>query len=374
MKTILLGNGINIELGGLDYTNAAIINRAISNIKSKHYSTLLFNGDITDDEFLTIFEALPTELHKIVRGQYDQYCTNEEDHALVARLKKQYSETTAICDIGMEDFFSILRFFHLRYNDPDEMIKATHDGLCWVFLDAIYFEGRIQNISNTVLPAYLKYLHEYFAGYDQIYTVNYDKTAEAISRRKVEYLHGDFGTLLDQYRPDTLIGRYYEDSGVRNPVTAETRHIYCNGLMGFSGNYKEHIMHIMEYGQFGVENILRLYNANMSVQDLKKLERLKNSENKGDRFAFGIINTKIHHPELDMHRYPMSRFRSLSGELYIAGMSPNNDDHIWNAIIKNSALTQIVVFYHDASSADYIREKYTDARMVFLPDLTFWGA
>lgn len=374
MKTILLGNGINIELGGRDYKNAAIIDRAVSNIKTKHYSTLLFNGSISDDEFLTIFLEMPSVLREIVRGKYDKYCTSNEDQELSARLKKQYSTSTVIHDIGLEDFFSILRFFHLRYNDPDDMIKATHDGFCWVFFDAIFFEGRIQNISNTVLPAYLKYLHGSLAGYDEIFTVNYDKTAETISGRTIHYLHGDFGTLLDQYRPDTLIGRYYEDSGVHNPVSAETKHIYCNGLMGFSGNYKERMMQIMEYGQYGAENIMRLYNADMSVQDLKKLERLKNSENEGERLAFGIINAKIHHPDLDMHRYPMRDFRKISGEFYIVGMSPNNDDHIWNAIMGNAALTQIVYFYHDKSSVDYIQDKYKDARIVFLPDSAFWGA
>lgn len=374
MKTILLGNGINIELGGRDYTNAAIIDRAVENIKTKHYSTLLFNSEISDSEFLTIFTEIPNILHAIVRGEYDKYCVSDEDKDLAARLKSQYSCNTILHDIGMEDFFCIIRFFHLKFNDPEDMIKSTHDGLCWVFLDAIYFGGRIQRISQTVLPAYLTHLQESLEDFDEIYTVNYDKTAESIAARPVRYLHGDFDTLLDQYRPDTLIGRYYEDSCVKNPVAPETEHIYCNGLMGFSGSYKSRMMQIMEDGQFGADSILRLYKAGMSIQDLKKLERLKNSDNEGERLAFGIINAKIQHPELDMHRYPMHDFRHISGELYVIGMSPNNDDHIWNAIMQNTALTQIVYFYHSISSVDSVRERYTDARLVFMPDSTFWGA
>ena len=42
MKTILIGNGFNIELGGTDYLNGAIINRFIKNVKTKDYAALLF--------------------------------------------------------------------------------------------------------------------------------------------------------------------------------------------------------------------------------------------------------------------------------------------------------------------------------------------
>lgn len=41
MKTILIGNGFNIELGGTDYLNGAIINRFIKNVKTKDYAALL---------------------------------------------------------------------------------------------------------------------------------------------------------------------------------------------------------------------------------------------------------------------------------------------------------------------------------------------
>ncbi len=46
--------------------------------------------------------------------------------------------------------------------------------------------------------------------------------------------------------------------------------------MGFSGTYKKQIMDIMGNGQFGVQNILKMYEKGMSIQDLKKIERLNN--------------------------------------------------------------------------------------------------
>lgn len=374
MVSILLGNGINIELGGQDYLNQAIIDRLIKNIETNVYADTIFNNKVTNDVLVDIFTGMHSELKKIIKGQYDKYFISKADNDLLSMLKTRYGLYTDIKDIGLEDFFIILRLFHLRYNDNSELIKATHDGFCWVFLDAIFNEGRIQRVASTVLPAYKHFLTDTLAVYDCIYTVNYDKTAEIIAGKSVCYLHGDFETLLDQYNSDTLIGRYYLDKGALNPVTPTTKHIYCNGLMGFSGTYKERIMKIMDNGQFGAENILKIYNAGMTVKDLKKLERLKSSPNEGDQLAFGIISTKVRYPQLAMHQYPMNQFRAVSGDLHILGISPNNDEHIWNAIINNKQLANITYFYHGDESKKLIEKLYPDERIVFLTDSDFWCA
>lgn len=371
MKTILLGNGFNIELGGRDYLNKSIINRLIRNIETRNYSTTILDGKIKNEELEVLLPGLYDELKKMLKGQYDKYCITPENISLLSMLKTRYELSANIDDIGMEDFFVILRLFHTRYGDGDDLV---HDGFCWMFLDAIFNDGRIQRIASTVLPAYKRYLTDTLTAYDDIYTVNYDKTAEIIAEKSVYYLHGDFQTLLDQYNPGTLIGHYYSEKGVANPVTPVTEHIYCNGLMGFSGSYKEHIMQIMDNGQFGVESILKMYNAGMTVQDLKKLERLKNSSNEGDQLAFGIISAKVNFPELGMHQYPMKQFRITKGELHILGISPYNDEHIWNAITRNSQLTKIVYYYHGVESREFLEANYSDGRIEFIPDTAFWGA
>ena len=289
-------------------------------------------------------------------------------------LKSRYSLFVKIDEVGMEDYFVILRLFHIRFNDDENLIKSTHDGFCWQFLDAIYNEGRIQKIATTVLPAYKSYLKNKFYEYDDIYTVNYDKTVEAIADKKVHYLHGNFETLLDQYDPNTSIGAYYQQKGVKNPVQENTKHIYCNGLMGFSGSYKERIINIMDNGQFGVENILNLYNKGMNIQDLKKIERLKSSPDAGQQLAFGVINAVINNPDLSMNTYPMKKFRSIQGEIDLLGISPFNDEHIWNAIIDNNYITSIVYYYHSDEAKKEMQDHFSDTRICYLPDKDFWGA
>lgn len=372
MKTILVGNGLNIELGGEEYLNKAIINRFLSNLKSKNYAMSLYNNTVSNDVIADILPGMYNELKRILRGEYDQYCTKEEDKELVTILQKRYSPSTKIDEVGMEDYFIILRLFHIKYNDSEKDIKDTHDGFCWQFLDAIYNEGLIQKIADTISPSYKDYLRSKLQGYDQIYTVNYDKTLEIISGKKVNYLHGDFETLLDQYDPNTLIGYHYEQKGEKNPVTNVMRHVYCNGLMGFSGTYKEKVMKVMENGQFGVENILNSY-EDMSEQDLKKIECLKQSHDAGERLAFGIIEAKINNPSLNMHQYPIDKFRSICGEAHLLGISPSNDEHIWNQILDNSKLTSITYYYHGYDSKKELESCYSDHRIVYLPDSEFWG-
>ena len=38
MNNIIIGNGINIQYGGIEYTNESIINRALSNLKTNKFS------------------------------------------------------------------------------------------------------------------------------------------------------------------------------------------------------------------------------------------------------------------------------------------------------------------------------------------------
>lgn len=374
MKTILIGNGFNIELGGADYLNSAIINRFIKNAKTKDYAALLYNNTVSNCDLAILLDGLYEELKKILNGQYDRYCKKDEDKKLVSLLQGRYSMSVKKDEVGMEDYFVILRLFHIRFNDDEDMIKNTHDGFCWQFLDAIYNEGQIQTIANTVLPAYRAYLKKKFDEYDNIYTVNYDKTVELIAERSVNYLHGNFETLLDQYDANTPIGAYYQQKGIKNPVTDSTRHIYCNGLMGFSGTYKKHIMDIMNNSQFGVQNILKMYEEGMSIQDLKKIERLKQSSNQEDQFVFGIINAVVNNPNLKMRMYPMKEFKAVQGEIHLLGISPFNDEHLWNAIINNRSIYEIVYYYHSETAQKEMEEHFSDTRIKYLPDTVFWEA
>jgi hypothetical protein len=48
LKTILIGNGINIQYGGKDYYSNEIVQRAIDNVKSGNFRTIDYPEIIVD--------------------------------------------------------------------------------------------------------------------------------------------------------------------------------------------------------------------------------------------------------------------------------------------------------------------------------------
>ena len=61
-----------------------------------------------------------------------------------------------------------------------------------------------------------------------------------------------------------------------------------------------------------------------------------NSLKVSDENSYKIIMTKIKHPELKAaSEYYFENFKDIKDELHIIGLSPNNDDHIFNLIRNN---------------------------------------
>ena len=375
MKTILVGNGYNIELGGSKYLNKSIINRAISNIRQKDYSEKLFNNKISNEELASLLPGLLGQLNLILNDDVTyEKLKDEESVKLITLLKERYGSIELDTDsIGIEDFFVLLKLMHSLYNDDEKMVRNTNHGMCWILFDAIYNEGKIQEIYNGITPHYLEFLKNKFSEYDDIYTVNYDNTVEKTSGKDVKYLHGSFDELLDQYDPRTVIGFCNMEDKIENPVNEKNKHIYSNALMGFSGIYKEHIINVMENGQEGVVRIIDQYLKGSEVEK-RIIENLyDNAESEEEKLAHQMINAIISNPELYMKRYPMKEFKAIQGELEIIGLSPFNDEHIWKNILENDRITHIVYYYHSEDSKEIMQKMYCDSRIEYIRDKEFWN-
>lgn len=67
------------------------------------------------------------------------------------------------------------------------------------------------------------------------------------------------------------------------------------------------------------------------------------------------IMTKIEHTELKMaSEYYFDKFQGIEDELYILGMSPNNDGHIFKCIEKNSKLKKVYIYCYSQEEKDFI--------------------
>lgn len=371
MKSILIGNGINIELGGMEYSNKKIIARLLSNLQTNDYSNV-FENSITNPELNNVFYCIYKELRNILKGEYDQYCNTSDEIQTLERFKQQYNFTSSIFDVGIEDYFFILRVYHHRFKDDNDKIRATFDGFCWLFLDSIYNGGKIQKISDNIKDAKYKKLYEFFNGFDNIFTVNYDCTIEKISNKNVHYLHGDFNTLADQYDSNTLMGKVYADRGDNNPVTEQYKHIYSNAIMGFNGNFKENTMNIFENAEFGIESFMQNNETGLSIDDREKMEILRTSTDKKSKFIYDIYQTKKKFPSMVFHQYPSGLFKSISDELCIVGLSPINDDHIWRILKANNQLKKIIYYYKYEQDKKLIEKLYPDMNIVTISVDDLW--
>ena len=294
MENILIGNGFNIEIGGSEFSNESIIQRVHKNIFTKDYSKQI-TAEITAGELKAIIDMVENQVFQdTLLGRYDNMCVTDDEKRNLDRVKANYSFGDTI---GMEDYFLLLRLYHHKYNDQQEIIKGSFFAFKYLFLDAIYDEGKIQELYRNLTDRRFRELKRTLNHYDNIFTVNYDWNLEKISAKEVKHLHGQFDKLDSQFISGTVFERVR--SGIfrlENPVDSSNKHLYSNTIMGFCGADKE--------------NIMKIFNS------------------------------------IESDEYPTKKISDISGTISIAGISPNNDEHIWNLIRNNTEIDKVIFYYY----------------------------
>lgn len=337
MKSVLLGNGINIQFGGKAYSNRFIMSRVIFNALSGKYDNL-FGGTLSGDEIEQIFRGFLPTANAVLNGKYDKIDTDEDEvKGAIAEFKAQNVERGKFehyYDIPLEDWFLLMRLFFQDNQDLIDMWKASKQGFEWMILDAIYNDGKLQEV-------YLKMqkpVKRFFKSFDSIFTLNYDNNIEKLTKKTVYHLHGDYSVLADSENPRTVQGflNAQKRQIVMNP---EYPQCYCNALLNFSGHYK------FEEAQNRLRSIETLKNLKqLNETDISAFQLMRAGIGERKPELVQIIDTYIAHPELDVATdYHFSELENLSGELHIIGLSPQNDSHIF-ACIERSHVDK-VIFY-----------------------------
>ena len=365
MNNVLVGNGINIEFGGYkNYSNSAILKRLMKNCKTKNYNSILKDFNITNEELLQFFEGLHSiVLKKVLSNEYDYLCTSKEDKIILKRFKLSYDKDTTLYDVGMEDYFFLMKLFHDEYNDGEQLRIDVFHGMCYLLADAIYCNGEIQSILKNIENNKQASLSKFFSKFDNVFTVNYDMNLEYVYPNPVYYLHGDFKTLLPQYDTKYLEGKVQELYGRPNYVNDDNKHFMSTCLFGFSGARKNHIQDIYNNVQTGIDNIEKYRKCGLSEQDEKLLNSYKNHAEKKYRYAYQLMTVALQHPDLKLFQYPTKFFNNAEGDMHIIGMSPNNDDHIWNNLLNNSKINKIIYYYKSIKTKELLEELYPNANI-----------
>ena len=329
-KSILIGNGININFGGKAYTNDYIIKRILFNARANKYD-LLFNGEISGDEIASIFVGLATWANDISGGKYDAIIPDAEKPTL-EDFKVRYNwKLTHYYEVGLEDWLFILHVYFLKNADIADNWSSAKQGFERMMLDAIYNDGDIQEIHKVMGKPVKRWLLEF----SNVFTLNYDNNIEDLIKRPVFHLHGDFRTPANSENPQTLIGHIRKIKGENVDIPHQFEHCFCDALFDYVGEHKYDIALAFEKG---AEGLLSLEKSGVpSVLFPAQIEEL--------------LRVHKEHPELTFGgNYHFTEFRELAGELHIIGMSPNNDAHIFK-LIDESNIEKVVFYYFSDGEA-----------------------
>lgn len=330
-KSILIGNGININFGGNAYTNNYIIKRILFNAYANRYDPL-FNNEISGNDIAFIFKKLAIWANDISGGKYDALIPDDEK-PILEDFKRRYNwKLSHYYEVGLEDWLFILHVYFLKYPGTADNWSAAKQCFERMMLDAIWNDGDIQKLYKTMGKPVKRWLLEF----SKIFTLNYDNNIENLIKHQhpVFHLHGDFCTPANSENPQTVMG-YIRGNCGKNVVVPKFEHCFCNALFDFDGKHKYDIAYAFE----------------KSAEVLQNLEKSDTPPRGLPAQIEDLLLLHKEHPELNFgSNYHFTEFRELTGELHIIGMSPNNDSHIFK-LIDESNIENIVFYYHSECEA-----------------------
>lgn len=347
MKSVLVGNGLNIQFGGMAYSSSFIIKRIKYKAKMDGYKTF-FDGSVKKQDIINILEGFVGISNDIIRGGYDVFAEKEDEKEALLDYKRRYGLIQASHEIMLEDWFFILHMFFLKNADIADNVISARQGFERLVLDAIYNDGDLQNLHTKMN----KKVKAFFNKFDNIFTLNYDNNLEKLTGKNVFHLHGDYSVLHSGENPDYVNG-YVREKKNERVLLSGYEHCFCNALLDYSGKLKlrraddNHFLNLdSQMYKFKYKNDK---NWKLSLLDRKH----KNKE------EYNLITTKIEHPNLKMASdYYFHKLRNIEGELHILGMSPNNDDHIFNIINENNKIEKVYFYYFSESEKQQIEDSF----------------
>jgi len=360
-NSVLIGNGLDIQVGGDDYLNKWIIVRLLAKAKMGKYDMLFMDSQnskplITGDEIIELFSNMVGIANKARKNEYIDLAETYGDKDLMDTLKdfaqNHTCEIKSIEEIGMEDWLLILLLYLIEQDDLLDQYESIKQGFERMIFDAIYCEGNIQNLHSKMN----KLSKLYFSNFDNIFTLNYDNAIEKLTNCTVFHLHGDFNTKNHSENPENALGYLRVKKGQNIWFPPQFEHCNCSAILDFSGNRKYKYATNMTKAFLECEKL---------KEALKKNEvELKNILEKFPPEQHELVNIAVEKNLHFGHDYHFQDFEQMTGTLAIIGLAPQNDSHIFSCINKSNI--NRVVFYHyfGTKSDDEIE---TEIKTISLP-------
>lgn len=232
METVLIGNGFNIQFSGRTYTSELILQRMKARARIGGYDKL-FENTISGIEIVHVLDGLASEANRIIKGELDKFVFEKEEKAAIDDFKKRYTYIEKPEEIMMEDWLLVAYLHSREFADDEQTQNGIKVAFHRMFLDAIYNEGKIQELYKTMGKTTKRYLQSF----DNIFTVNYDNNIEKLTNHEVYHLHGSFQELQPSENDEYVFGYMYKQKN-ECALIKGFEHCYCNALLEYSGDKK----------------------------------------------------------------------------------------------------------------------------------------
>ncbi|MGB4019410.1 MAG: hypothetical protein WBK78_07920 [Syntrophomonadaceae bacterium] len=307
------------------------------------------NSMISGNEIESIFRAFIDIANKALNGDYDG-TGDSDDQVAITDFKDRYkAPITKYYEIMLEDWFFLIRLFFITNSDLKDKWQPAKQGFERMILDAIYNEGRLSTIHRNMN----KNVKRFFAGFDHIFSLNYDCNLEALTGRGVLHLHGDYSVPADSENPGTVEG-YIRQQARQLVAIEEFGHCFCNALLDYSGELKFKRASNIKKCAAEMERWLELSRVNAA--EYKKQTALLREQ---DEYPFQFVSMYVQNPALKVGTdYHFEALSKLEGELHIIGLSPNNDSHIFRCINESNLEKVWFYYYSESDKTIHITKPY----------------
>ncbi len=371
MKSLLVGNGINIQFDNTNYSSPQIVLRILKNCTRNDFPSHI----IIDDPYLlkNYLGLLFLEVREILADKYDSYTFGSAEKLALSAFKKKYKavhETLRITDIGFEDYYLIHDLVCHKTGTKNPEQYYARESMKAAYLYSIYNDGKLNQLHKRYPSSFVEYL----SAFDCVFTTNYDSNIELATGVNVYHIHGHFDQKSDVYTANSF-RNHLPDAPIQNYVIDENfYYLYSNALSTHCGEYKEFQIKQSSQANKAIERMASAYTTDQKFRE--EVERWANDDNLlTANFGHGI-KVKAANPDLHISDdYHFDALKSIEGSIEILGLSPWNDFHIFESI-DSSAVSNCIYYYFNDYECYEIKNLLPtlskNDQLKFVPANTLW--
>lgn len=136
-SSLLIGNGLDVQVGGDDYQNKWIMVRLLAKAKAGKYDVLFMNRKddmptLTGNDIVKLFNGMLDIANSARENKYDHLVKDYNDKDVLDALEdfkqNHINRIISVEDIGMEDWILIFQLFLIEQKDLLEQYEAIKQG------------------------------------------------------------------------------------------------------------------------------------------------------------------------------------------------------------------------------------------------------